>query len=375
MKRSMKRHVVKPDDKDDSDPSRKVQRQTGSLYIKHRVDNITFLDGTSEPSQDDRSSGDKLPECVYDMGSVTLNGALYSASACMQNTVPKKIVLSTSTNGNALSPRRTSTPTSNTERKMQHSEEVTFEEVTYLGDKSSYHNFLAGNNSSRTTGVSKHSLKSSELSGFTNCHASSTAFTSTPNVNPENLMQNTRNASVPHRNPGNCHDLSEKIVIDGKPYATSVIDVLDDDESVVVLSQGFTEIPVRRLGETQHGKRVRHLNNDLADRISNFIREIREWEHTLTIECKNFVYSDKEWAYKTLPIVASDVRSKTFLVASLNTDCLMQSIKGCESIRTAHWLMKFANHQGVQFKMEPKGNLSSREYKFYSEFCLDQSVE
>ena len=227
---------------------------------------------------------------------------------------------------------------------------------------------MACNEFSGTNSVSNHLPKLPDSSGIRNCGALSTALTSTPNAKPEI-------GSVTQTKSGDCHRLLEEVVIDGKPYAKSVVDALDDDDSVVLLTQGCETIPLRRLGETQHEERVRRINNQLADRIFKFVREIQEWEHTLTIECKNFVYADKKWAYDTLPIVAGSVRLQKVLVASLNTDCLMKSIKGAESIRTAHWLMKFANHEGEKFQMEPKGNLCSRKYKFYSEFCLDQSVE
>ena len=156
---------------------------------------------------------------------------------------------------------------------------------------------------------------------------------------------------------------------------SAVIDALDDDDSIVAYDEGNNQILLRRSDETRHETRVRRLNKILADRIMNFIREIRQWEDTLSIEFKNCVYSDKEWAYKTLETVACDVCHQKVLVASLNTDCIMQTIKGCETIRTAHWLRNFASYEGKQYKMEPKGNLCSRKYKLYSEFCLDQSVE
>ena len=371
----MKSHDVTPAEKDDSNPiPSTIQPKTGSLFKKTRPGNITFLDLTTESCEDCQIPFDRFPECAPELVRRPVNDAPYSASMRIQKTVPNTIVCSTSTNGNGLSTAITSTQTANTECQLQDTRHITVLD-TQDSDESYDSEFWEGHKSSKTTRLSKPLPNLSEPSASINCCASSTAFTSTPNANPESMMEHTCNASVPNTNLERSHDRFEKIIIDGKPYDKEVIDALDDNVSVVYMSKDDNEIPAPRLGETLHEIRVRRLNNDLADRIIEFINEIRQWEHQLIMEFKNFVYSDKEWAYCTLPTVASDIRSQKILVASLNMDCLMQNISGVETKRTAHWLMKFSNHKGEKFQMEPKGNLCTREYKFYSEFCLDQSVE
>ena len=378
MKRIMKSQDVKPitTEHDTELPNRNINRETGSSNKKTRAVNTICIDLTPEECIHVHNSDKKNPKHGSDWLSVSVNGDVYSASMCIPKRVPNIITLSSTTKANALSSKNTSSQTANTECQLQQSLQLNLHRTTDSHDNCDRNSDLWDvKNSHKTSRNTTNVSKSFQPSGFAYSDGSSNVFAIPPNVNPDNLMENTQCASVPHTKDGNCHGVLEKIIIDGKPYAKCVIDALDDDDSIVAYDEGNNQILLRRSDETRHETRVRRLNKILADRIMNFIREIRQWEDTLSIEFRNFVYSDKEWAYKTLETVACDVCHQKVLVASLNTDCIMQTIKGCEKIRTAHWLRNFASYEGKQYKMEPKGNLCSRKYKLYSEFCLDQSVE
>ena len=378
MKRTMNSQNIKHAniDTDTTEPNGNIDKDTVSVSENTHEKNRVFIDQTQEECLEVLTSDRKISKVCSDWLSVSVKDGNYSACVSTTKSVPNVITLSTSTNINGLTSTNTKSEMKKTECDLQNKQQFNLRSrVDIHRSYERKNDLLEGNDSTGTIRNIKTVSKSFQSSGVDNSHGSSMEFTNPPNVNSEFSIEHTECGSLNETTPHNGEGELEKIIIDGKPYAKSFIDSLDDEDSIVAFDEHNNQILFTRPDETEHETRVRRLNNILAQRIMNFIREIHEWEDTLKIEFRNFKFSDQEWAYQTLETVACDVMNQKVLVASLNTDCLMQTIKGCESIRTAHWLRNFANYEGRQYILEPKGNLCSRKYKLYSQFCLDQSVE
>ena len=101
---------------------------------------------------------------------------------------------------------------------------------------------------------------------------------------------------------------------------------------------------------------------------------MRAWEETLKTEFSLMVFSDKVFAYMTLPMITNEVRDHCRAVRMFNKNYLMFYFESIQDERSATWLERFACHDQPEFTIEPKGNLFTKEYRFVSEFDLDQSV-
>eukprot|EP00558_Chaetoceros_sp_UNC1202_P013881 CAMPEP_0197237324 /NCGR_PEP_ID=MMETSP1429-20130617/4186_1 /TAXON_ID=49237 /ORGANISM="Chaetoceros sp., Strain UNC1202" /LENGTH=167 /DNA_ID=CAMNT_0042696299 /DNA_START=6 /DNA_END=509 /DNA_ORIENTATION=- len=119
---------------------------------------------------------------------------------------------------------------------------------------------------------------------------------------------------------------------------------------------------------------VYKVNGLLADRMDAFVQGMRTWEETLKVEFRLLRFKDNIFAYTTLPRIANEVREHCRAVRMFNKNYLLFYFESITDERSATWLERFASHDEQDYRIEPKANLCTREYRFISEFDIDQSI-